>query len=83
MMIPTFNGEQLDLYVGCTLKYRVKYDFIVASLSTSYTVYLLKNIQIWTEPMNSSYGETNDCTRYASKKTSVDIEKTAKDIDNN
>lgn len=75
MMIPTFNGEQLDLYVGCTLKIRVKYDFIVASLSTSYTVYLLNNIQTWTEPMNSYSSETDDCTRYASKKLLLILKK--------
>lgn len=75
MMIPTFNEEQLDLYVGCTLKDDAKYDFVVASLSTSYTVYLLNNIQTWTYPMDSFYGVTDDPTRYASKKLLLILKK--------
>jgi hypothetical protein len=75
MIIPIFNEEQLDLYVTCTLKNKIKYDFVVPRLSTSYTVYLLNNVQTWTYSEASSYDLRDIPTRCASKKLLLILKK--------
>jgi len=39
MIIPTFNGEQLDLYINYVWKTGEKYDFVIPQSTTSYTAY--------------------------------------------
>jgi hypothetical protein len=47
MIMPVSYEDQLDLYVTCTLRYGLKYDFAVPRSSTSYTAYLLNNLNSW------------------------------------
>lgn len=49
LIIPNFDEEQLDLYVTCTLKTTLKYDFAVSLSSNSYTTYLLNHIKDWSK----------------------------------
>ncbi|CAF0750609.1 unnamed protein product [Didymodactylos carnosus] len=47
LIIPTSDGDPLDLYVCCKLTGEVKYDFATPRSSTSYTAYLLHNLDSW------------------------------------
>jgi len=48
MIIPqSNNGDQLDLYIYCTLHDGSKYDFDVPRSSTSYTAYMLSHPDRW------------------------------------
>ncbi|CAF1101185.1 unnamed protein product [Rotaria sp. Silwood1] len=49
MIIPISNANDLlDLYIYCTLVDTSNYDFVIPRSSTSYTTYLLDNLETWT-----------------------------------
>ncbi|CAF1160717.1 unnamed protein product [Rotaria sp. Silwood1] len=74
MIIPTLNGDTLDLYVHCSLKNDIIFDFAVSRSPTSYTTYILNNLNSWYESMVRWYGK-HDQLFYASKKLLLILKK--------
>ena len=75
MIIPTFNQEQLDLYVTYTFNNGKKCDIAVPQSMTSYTAYLLNNIETWTYWKLAWSSSESTPLRYASAKLLLILKK--------